>query len=112
MILKARSQQVMSVASKSWQYKHFLLPPMLVSARYAGADVLVQKYEMKSAQARFNWSRVKKYATFGFVQMFFVFNPLYTRIYPKIIPKLGRFPGLKVAMFDCVAMIPMGNRNK
>jgi len=86
---------------RNMSYKHFLIPPLLVGARYGCADFFVQNLD---SAGKLQIHRTVRYAFWGFAQMS-VFNPLYMLVYPMIFGKLGRLRPLISAAFDvCITM--------
>ena len=83
-----------------WRWKHFFIPPLFVAVRYGSADYFVQTYEVHALKKPYDWKRTAKYTFFGFSNMFLLFNPMYIKVYPLLMPKLGRLAGLKVSLFD------------
>ena len=80
-------------------------PGIISGCRYGFADIGVQTFESKDTGI--DWRRTQKYATFGFLQNFLCFNPLYMFVYPKAISRLGRFGGVTMSMFDAVVPTPL-----
>ena len=65
---------------RNMSYKHFLIPPLLVGARYGCADFFVQNLD---SAGKLQIHRTVRYAFWGFAQMS-VFNPLYMLVYPMV----------------------------
>lgn len=94
----------------------FVGPAVIVGVRYGFADIGVQTIENQNKNSSeennnncIDWQRVRKYTLFGFLQKFFVFNPLYVTVYPIAIRRMGigKFGGVAMSLFDATVSTPI-----
>jgi len=90
---------------KTFIARSAILGPAIMSfVRYGSADMGVQFAERNNDG--FDRMRTLKYALFGFLYSGLVSGPMVVKLYPRIIPQLGRFGGAKMAAFDVLCVTP------